>query len=84
MAAETAFTRVNAMLGRLAPKKYGDRLAAEVSGPDAGPIETASGIPPGVLASMEVIRRRIAEVSAVTAVRPVPRHRQRCVQGVAP
>ena len=62
------------LMSKLAPKRYGDRLAAEVSGPDAGPIETAAktGIPPGVLASMEVIRQRIAEVTAVKQAAPSP------------
>jgi hypothetical protein len=30
------------MLPRLDPKKYGDRIAVEASGPDGGPIETKS------------------------------------------
>lgn len=28
------------MIGKMAPKRYGDRAALEVSGPDGGPIKT--------------------------------------------
>lgn len=37
------------VLGRLAPRKYGDRIATEVSGPDAGPIETIGVVMPAGL-----------------------------------
>jgi hypothetical protein len=54
------------LMSKLAPKRYGERLTTEVSGPDAGPIETArNGIPPGVDAAMEIALRRIAEACAV-------------------
>jgi hypothetical protein len=29
------------LASKLAPKKYGDKLAAEVSGPDGGPVNTS-------------------------------------------
>jgi hypothetical protein len=54
------------LMSKFACRKYGDRIATEVSGPDAGPIETArTGIPPGVDAAMEIALRRIAEACAV-------------------
>lgn len=37
--------------GKLAPKKYGDRVTAEVSGPDGGPIETKE------LSELDAVRR---------------------------
>ena len=32
------------MLARMAPKRYGDRITQEISGPDGGPVRTESGL----------------------------------------
>jgi hypothetical protein len=47
-AARVAVDALKWTAGRMAPKQYGDRLAAEISGPDGGPIQSVldvSGLP---------------------------------------
>jgi hypothetical protein len=49
------------LMSKLAPKKYGDRIATEVSGPDGGPIQTESTVvePFGA----DLLEKRFLEVS---------------------
>ena len=39
-------------LSKLAPKKYGERLATEISGPDGGPVKIEDGTAPAKLAAI--------------------------------
>ncbi len=50
------------LMSKFACRKYGDRVAAEVSGPNAGPIETTgtNAASEGVSAAMEVVRAAVA------------------------
>jgi hypothetical protein len=36
---------IGGLVSRMLPKVYGDRVRAEVSGPDGGPVETSSVAP---------------------------------------
>lgn len=48
------------LLAKMAPKKYGDKIQTEVSGPDGGPIEVADA----PARDYDAIRRKIAERKA--------------------
>jgi transposase len=52
------------LMAKLAPKKYGDRVSAELSGPDGGPIQTEN------LSDLEVARRVAFLLSRATQQTP--------------
>lgn len=51
---------------RLKPKKYGDKLSTELTGPNGGPIETKSSVTtPGCEALLQRIRARLERSAAI-------------------
>lgn len=50
------------LLSKLAPKKYGDKVATEISGPDGGPVETK--VEHACADSMAVLAAKIAKLKA--------------------
>jgi hypothetical protein len=57
--------------GKLSPKKYGDKVTAEVSGPDGRPLESRALPPPLVPKEVAVaVRRLIANAEAAAGLPP--------------
>jgi hypothetical protein len=57
--ARLAFDARRWFVGKLAPKKYGDRVHQEVSGPGGGPVETREAPPAMVPAEVRVAVRKL-------------------------
>jgi hypothetical protein len=69
--ARLAFDARRWFVGKLAPKKYGDRVHQEVSGPGGGPVETREAPPAMVPAEVRAaVRKLIAGAEVAVGLPP--------------